>query len=730
MSSEGGVKPTTVSSFNSSPDSLVSRNPRYSRNLGRLEPVAAPRDASAYVSQASANRYAQAPQAPSRNFWTRGWENFSIFDLIPFVGCTPERITLPSNQDGGIGDGSIPSDANPSLCSSSSPSNIPHGIIHSYDNSIEIEVPNTLSLPPGVYSYDPNYEIYREDWLGNRLLRRGLLANQVGHSLLVENNRVLISDEGTAEMPLQAGLYYRYSLRPQLRSANNTYCASPEALVVGVQRSGTYDPNNSGTYAQRINGSYSQVCFTGPRLSPILADVSNSRFYTFQFENVLLGGLLQTIGVQISRNIPDITEERAHSIANYVANQVQRCDTHLIRERGFQALPFSRGLYRVFAETDAELSSTHPGGFYEPDYIGLSAINILRYFYTNSSHAFSETTCSNPIILHEMTHHYTGFGPLFNNFPGIEVDSDGLERYFVEGIAKDIEQDAGRALRSYRPVLEFSVNPDQVRENSTEALDCFARLRDPCHMLDPADRQSCCAAQYEGLRLFLEPSAPTEFQNLSFSLYQMLPNEFELRIRRDGETGQELVVISDLSEGNQFSCSHRFTAPSGGRLNWDRHFGIGDACLVPPSSGSQRRLLIFDEDNIHTSGVGLECGQNSFNTAGRATLHLSDGGVFQNTYWHSSPEPYLPSGSRPYEAGACFFSELESLNPSQFRELLPVLQGNAGFSQCQSFDAIAWFAERMGVAPVVIDEMVRRFGLPNDMDSLRHGRAVTYSEVY
>ncbi|MBF0492950.1 MAG: hypothetical protein HQM15_09235, partial [Deltaproteobacteria bacterium] len=63
---------------------------------------------SAYVSQNAANRYAQAPQVPSRNFWTRGWENFSIFDLIPGVGCSASLGVNESNADAGLSPDATP----------------------------------------------------------------------------------------------------------------------------------------------------------------------------------------------------------------------------------------------------------------------------------------------------------------------------------------------------------------------------------------------------------------------------------------------------------------------------------------------------------------------------------------------------------------------------------------------------------------------------------------------
>ncbi|MBF0492535.1 MAG: PD40 domain-containing protein [Deltaproteobacteria bacterium] len=103
MSSQGGTKRIPTASF-IPVHAPVSHDPSEPVVFARLTPLPPTTNPSAYASQNAANHYAQAPQAPSRNFWTRGWENFSIFDLIPGVGCSASLGVNESNADAGATD--------------------------------------------------------------------------------------------------------------------------------------------------------------------------------------------------------------------------------------------------------------------------------------------------------------------------------------------------------------------------------------------------------------------------------------------------------------------------------------------------------------------------------------------------------------------------------------------------------------------------------------------------
>ncbi|MBF0493489.1 MAG: hypothetical protein HQM15_12020, partial [Deltaproteobacteria bacterium] len=98
MSSQGGTKRIPTASF-IPVQAPVSHDPDEPVVVARLTALPPTTNPSTYASQNTANRYAQAPQAPARNFWTSGWENFSVFfDLIPFVGCAPEPVSVPAPQ--------------------------------------------------------------------------------------------------------------------------------------------------------------------------------------------------------------------------------------------------------------------------------------------------------------------------------------------------------------------------------------------------------------------------------------------------------------------------------------------------------------------------------------------------------------------------------------------------------------------------------------------------------
>lgn len=96
MSSEGGIK--AVPAFSFEPSSTACWSPLQSIGSALRLTIIEP-SASSYRSQSPSNLLARAGQARRRDFWDLS--GLSPFDLIPFVGCAPERMVVPVDRDGG-----------------------------------------------------------------------------------------------------------------------------------------------------------------------------------------------------------------------------------------------------------------------------------------------------------------------------------------------------------------------------------------------------------------------------------------------------------------------------------------------------------------------------------------------------------------------------------------------------------------------------------------------------
>ncbi|MBF0492278.1 MAG: hypothetical protein HQM15_05805 [Deltaproteobacteria bacterium] len=644
------------------------------------------------------------------DFVTRGWGDFSVFDLIPGVGCAPQNAPQDTHS-----------------CVNSPP--LPSGSTTPHENYIEIHLSNTLSfnsqpLPTGAYSFYPAYfEIFREDWVGDRLLRRAPLAqNQVfpNGTMSVEGNSITITDYGSPHLPLQPGVLHRYLIHTRGNSSDySTYCSSAEALTLEAQSPGTYDPQNPGAWLERSGSNC--VCETRP--TPPIPDPSDPQFYTFSRQVPLAGAPSRDMSVQVSR-ATGLSESDASALATYMFGQAQACQEHLLT-RGFQTLPYNHDLFIVvpFADPLLNLGGGSAIGEYNPD---SSTLVFSNYGLSNpNSNASSTGACTDPVILHETVHQYTDGRPPLFPFLGHTPDKNRVEyvrnNYLAEGIARYLERDANR---SYQTVLESPINMPMVQAASTDARNCYYAYGSECGDIhvEASLRLTCCSANHSGLALALDPAVPA-LQGLSVSLYADFPVGGGLLLRLSRGTDTELIHISSTPTALfSFRCSDRqndsFHLDSG----LTRNFGIGDSCMLRNETDpSTVNLLLLNRDINLSQSYRLICGESGFSVA--QVLNLSDGGSFEipvDTSLYSA-------GHFPYEAGACFFEALEHLDRDRFRSLLSFLGHDSGFSTCQSFDAIALFAERMGVDESVIEGMVQRYGFP-EWEMLRRGSARTYCQ--